>query len=179
MTDAAGPEGRSAATREVGPEGRSAATREVGTAHHPVVSAAVGAAAIVGGGALVIYRGAKRLPIVGDVLQRTRADLTVRGDQVIAASTAPVKALIQTIAVQVVDLVLDELDITALVRDKVDLAGLANQVIDDIDLPGIIRTSTASVTTEVMTDVRGQSERADDVVAAFVDRVLGRNGDLR
>lgn len=154
-------------------------TEEAGPTTHAAISVAAGAAAIVAGGALGIYRGAKRLPLVGDALQRTEADLTARGDQAIAAVTEPVKALIQTVAVQVTEMVLDELDITSLVRDRVDLAGLASQVIDDIDLPGIIRTSTASVTADVMTDVRGQGERADDAVAGFVNRVLGRNGDLR
>lgn len=129
---------------------------------------------MVAGSAVGIYRGAERLPVIGPVLRRGVVELSTRGDRVIAAGTEPLTTLIQTIAVQVVDLVLDELDITALVRDKVDLAGLANQVIDDIDLPGIIRSSTATVTADVMTDVRGQSERADDVVAGFVNRMLGR-----
>lgn len=140
------------------------------------LSATVGAAALVAGGAAGIYRGAKRLPIVGNALQRGESELTTRGEQVIAAGVEPVKQLISTIAVQVVEVVLDELDITTLVREKVDLAGLTNQVIDEVDLPAIIRNSTASVTADVMTDVRGQSERADDVVANFVDRLLGRNG---
>lgn len=151
-------------------------TEEDGLLHHPVVSVAAGAAAVVAGGAIGIYRGAKRLPFVGDVLQRGEDELSTRGDQVIAAGTEPVRALIQSIAVQVTELVLDELDITALVRERVDLAGLANQVIDEVDLPAIIRSSTASVTADVMTDVRGQSERADDVVSGFVDRLLGRYG---
>ena len=52
--------------------------------------------------------------------------------------------------------------------------GLANEVIDGVDLPAIIRESTSSVTADVMTDVRTQGERADDFVAGLVDRVLGR-----
>jgi hypothetical protein len=52
---------------------------------------------------------------------------------------------------------------------------LANKVIDGVDLPAIIRESTNSVTAEVMTDVRTQGERADDLVAGIVDRVLGRS----
>ena len=35
------------------------------------------------------------------------------------------------------------------------------------------------MTAEVMTDVRTQGERADDVVAEIVDRVLGRDRDNR
>jgi hypothetical protein len=67
-----------------------------------------------------------------------------------------------------------EFDIDAIV-DRIDLIGLANKVIDGVDLPAIIRESTNSVTAEVMTDVRTQGERADDLVAGIVDRVLGRS----
>ena len=58
---------------------------------------------------------------------------------------------------------------------NIDLVGLANKVIDGVDLPAIIRESTNSVTAEVMTDVRSQGERADDLVAGMVDRVVGRS----
>jgi len=107
---------------------------------------------------------------------------------------------------RVVELVLDEIDLTALVRERVDieaiaagvdidaivagvdidaiisridLIGLANQIIDGVDLPAIIRDSTGTVTAEVMTDVRTQTARADDIVAGFVDRMLGRTGESR
>ena len=55
------------------------------------------------------------------------------------------------------------------------LIGLADQIIDGVDLPAIIRESTGTVTAEVITDVRTQTARADDVVSGFVDRVLGRS----
>ena len=48
-----------------------------------------------------------------------------------------------------------------------------------IDLPAIIRQSTDSVTAEVMTDVRTQGERGDDLVSGFVARLLGRERDQR
>jgi hypothetical protein len=100
---------------------------------------------------------------------------------------------VSAVGSQVVGLVLDEIDLTALVRERVDvdaiaaeididaiiaridLIGLANLIIDGVDLPRIIRESTNSVTAEVMTDVRTQGQRADDAVAGFVDRMLGRN----
>ena len=83
--------------------------------------------------------------------------------------------------------VLDRIDLTALVRERVDidaivadvdidaiiaridLIGLADQIIDGADLPAIIRESTGTVTAEVITDVRTQTARADDVVSGFVD----------
>lgn len=87
----------------------------------------------------------------------------------------PIKALIADVAGQVVELVLDELDLNELVRQRVDLIGLANEVIDGIDLEAVIRQSTDSMTAEVMSDVRSQGERADDAISGFVDRLLGRD----
>ncbi|MEV0671663.1 hypothetical protein [Mycobacterium sp. NPDC050441] len=147
-------------------------------ADHPAVAVAAGAAATVVGGAVSAYRGVEGLPVVGGWLRRARTDLAARGEQVIAAGVEPVKSAVSTIAVQIVDRVLDELDLNELVRERVDLIGLANEVVDGIDLPAIIRQSTESVTTEVMADVRTQGERADDVVSGFVDRLLGRERDL-
>jgi hypothetical protein len=96
-----------------------------------------------------------------------------------------------------VDLILNEIDLNALVREhldidalaadldieavinRIDLIALADKVIEGVDLPAIIRDSTNSMTAEVMTDVRTQGERADDAVAGIVDRMLGRDRDNR
>ncbi|AQT82154.1 hypothetical protein B1R94_27235 [Mycolicibacterium litorale] len=119
----------------------------------------------------------ERLPLVGGWLRATRVE----------AARAGVATL-----TRITELVLDQIDLTALVRERVDidaivaevdidaiiaridLIGLADQIIDGVDLPAIIRESTGTVTAEVMTDVRTQTARADDVVAGFVDRMLGR-----
>ena len=119
----------------------------------------------------------ERLPVIGGLLHATRVGAGRAG---IAAVT------------RVTELVLDQIDLTALVRERVDidaivadvdidaiiaridLIGLADVVIDGVDLPAIIRESTGTVTAEVMTDVRSQTARADDVVSGFVDRMLGR-----
>jgi hypothetical protein len=157
-------------------------------AKQPAVLVVVGAAATVVGGAAAAYRACEQLPVVGAVLYRGRSELARRGELVIARSTEPVKTLVSTIAVDVVRLVLEQLDLTSLVRDEVDLdaiiadvdlIGLANQVIEGVNLPAIIKESTDSVTAEVMTDVRTQSERADDMISGFVDRMLGRDRESR
>ena len=119
----------------------------------------------------------ERLPVIGGLLHATRLEATRAG---VAAAT------------RITELVLDQIDLTALVRERVDidaivadvdidaivaridLIGLADEVIDGVDLPSIIRESTGTVTAEVMTDVRSQTARADDVVSGFVDRMLGR-----
>lgn len=139
----------------------------------PAVTVAAGIAATAVGGALAAYRGAERLPVIGGLLHQTRVELSARGERAIE----PVKAAVAAVAVQIVERVLDELDLNELVRTRVDLVGLANEVVDGIDLPAIIRQSTDSVTAEVMTDVRSQGERADDLVAGLVDRLLGRARD--
>ena len=113
------------------------------------------------------------------LLRRGRTDLTRRGELLIDQSIEPVRALIATVAAQVVELVLDEIDLNDLVRERVDLVGLADEVIDGVDLQAIIRQSTATVTADVMSDVRTQGERADDMVSGFVDRLLGRQPDPR
>jgi hypothetical protein len=163
----------------------------------PAVLVAAGTAATVAGGAVAAYRAVEQLPMVGSWLRRGRSELTRRGEDAIARSTEPVKTFVTALAIDVVRLVLGQLNLTELVRDEVDidaivaeididaivgridLVGLANRVIDGVDLPSIIRESTNSVTAEVMTDVRTQGERADDMVSGFVDRILGRDRDTR
>ena len=65
------------------------------------------------------------------------------------------------------------LDVEAIV-DRMDLAGLAQTVIDEIDLPEIIRRSTGVVASETVRGVRMQGIEADRAIAGFVDRMLGR-----
>ncbi|NTY59839.1 hypothetical protein [Mycolicibacterium sphagni] len=124
----------------------------------------------------------ERLPLVGGPLRAAREEATEIG---VAALT------------RVAELVVAQIDLTALVRDsvdidaivaevdidaiiaRIDLIGLADQIIDGVDLPAIIRESTGSVTAEVMTDVRTQTARADDVISGFVDRMLGREPGIQ
>ncbi len=131
------------------------------------------------------------------MLRRARSELARRGEDAITRSAEPLRALVSAVATDVVRLVLDELDLTQVVREAVDidaivadvdidaivgrldLIGLANDVIEGVDLPAIIRESTDTVTAEVITDVRTQSERADDMVSGFVDRMLGRDRETR
>lgn len=141
---------------------------------HPAVAVAAGAAATAAGAATQLYLASERLPVLGGLLRRGRTDLARRGEQLIDQSIEPVKAIIVSVAVQMVELVLDELDLNNLVRERIDLIGLADEVIDGVDLQAIIRQSTATVSENVMSDVRTQGERADDIVSGFVDRLLGR-----
>ncbi len=119
----------------------------------------------------------ERLPLIGGPLRATRVEAT-------RASVA--------VLTKIAELVIEQIDLTALVRDsvdidaivtdvdidaiiaRIDLIGLADQIIDGVDLPAIIRESTGSITAEVITDVRSQTAQADDMISGFVDRMLGR-----
>ena len=59
-------------------------------------------------------------------------------------------------------------------EDPVDMAGIARQVIDAIDLPGILRQSTGAVSSQAARVVRTEGMHADESVARFVDRLLRR-----
>lgn len=146
---------------------------------HPAVTVATGAAATVANEVGQLYLACERLPLLGSRLRRGRTDLARRGELLIDQSIEPIKAIIANVAAQVVELVLDELDLNTLVRERIDLIGLADEVIDGVDLQAIIRQSTATVTENVMSDVRTQGERADDMVSGFVDRLLGRAPEPR
>ena len=52
---------------------------------------------------------------------------------------------------------------------------LANEIIEGVDLVGIVSEATSGVGAEMIEDVRSGGERADDAVAAVVDRILRRN----
>lgn len=110
-----------------------------------------------------------------------------------ASGISSIRPLATAIAIQVVQQTLAEMDLTKMVRDQVDinalvntinidaiidridLIGLANSVIDGVDLPKIIRDSTMSVTTGAIGNVRATGERADAMVSGIVNRVLGRS----
>jgi len=58
--------------------------------------------------------------------------------------------------------------------NQLDVIGLAETVIDAIDLPEIIRQSTASVTSDGVRGLRMQSIEADEAVSRVLDRLLAR-----
>lgn len=76
------------------------------------------------------------------------------------------------------EIVKERLDINGVVRtvdidsiiDRIDLVALANEVIDEIDLPYIIRQSSGSLASESVRNVRIQSIEADRAVERVIDR---------
>jgi hypothetical protein len=76
-------------------------------------------------------------------------------------------------------IVLDRVDLDAVVRavlDRVDLAAIAMEVIDVVDLPEIIRESTGSLASDTVRGARMQSIAADEAVARVRNRLLLRRG---
>jgi hypothetical protein len=99
---------------------------------------------------LAAYRSCEALPLVGGLFSRGRRE-----------ANAVLSLIVAT--------VIDELDLTAIVRDqltteaidaviaRIDLVGLANQVIDGVDLPAIIRESTSLAMVQVMQAAEARS----------------------
>jgi hypothetical protein len=83
-------------------------------------------------------------------------------------------SLLDAVVPGTVDAVLDRVDLNGVVRHRVDLVGIADEVIEGIDLPEIIRKSTQGVATETVRDVRMQSIDADEAVSRLVDRLVPR-----
>jgi hypothetical protein len=73
------------------------------------------------------------------------------------------------------DAVAARLDVEAVVR-RIDLVAIAREVIDQIDLPRIVRESTGTMANETVEGIRVQGMSADRAVSRFVDRILGRDG---
>ena len=74
-----------------------------------------------------------------------------------------------------VQAVADRIDLQALV-ERLDLAAIANEVIEEIDLTGIIQEAVGSMTNETVGGIRVQSMNADRAISRVVERVLGRAG---
>lgn len=72
-----------------------------------------------------------------------------------------------------VDAIASRIDLDAIVA-RLDLVDLAEDVIDRVDLAEIIRSSSGSVASEAVRDVRLQSIEADEAVSGFMDRLMGR-----
>ena len=73
-----------------------------------------------------------------------------------------------------IDAIVDRVDIDAIVG-RLDLVSLAEEIVNGIDLPEIIRESTGSMASEVVRDVRMQSIDADVAIARIVDRLIRRH----
>lgn len=69
--------------------------------------------------------------------------------------------------------ILDRVDIDEQVR-RVDVGAVAREAIDGVDLPAVVRESTASLGGDTIRAARIQAMRTDVGVAGLIDRALGR-----
>lgn len=76
-----------------------------------------------------------------------------------------------------IDRIIDRVDFDAAIA-KIDIIRIAEDVVDGIDLAGIIRDSTGSLASEAVHGVRVQGQQADDAIGQFVGRMLGRRRQL-
>jgi hypothetical protein len=139
------------------------------------------------------YRPATRIDVLAQQGRVTRAQITQATTDVIAEVLPTVvnqvldQIDLTTMVVDHVDLakIIDSVDIAAVVQhidieaivSQMDLGGLANQVIEEVDLPGLIRQSSGAMASESIVGVRTQGIEADEWVNRVVDRVLMRRGD--
>lgn len=72
-----------------------------------------------------------------------------------------------------VDDVVRAVDLDAIIA-RFDLVGLAEEIVEAIDLPAIIRASTGSVASETVRGVRMHGVTGDEVVGRAIDRLLLR-----
>ena len=89
---------------------------------HPAISVAAGAAAVAVVGTKAAYRAATAVPIVGSFMRRGVAQLSDLGERFVTRTIDPARVLVTAIAVEVVESVLDEIELTTLVRERVDIA---------------------------------------------------------
>ena len=73
------------------------------------------------------------------------------------------------------DSAVDRVDLDRIIA-RADVVALTRYVVEQIDLPELIRYSTGSVSTEMVRSVREQSADADRAVERVVDRLLRRHG---
>ncbi|GAA2743710.1 hypothetical protein GCM10009868_18560 [Terrabacter aerolatus] len=126
---------------------------------------------------------------VGAILERVDVDEVVaRADLDRAVARVDVGAILERVDVDEVvarvdvGAIIDRVDIDAIaarldldaVVARLDLVALAEYVVEGIDLPGIIQSSSGAMASESLREVRWQGVSADERVAHVVDRMLHR-----
>ena len=122
----------------------------------------------------------------------TVAEQTVSSTVSTVANSALVNSALDKVVPYAVNAVIGRMNLTEIVLDRVDideivaqadlekiidrlpLIDLANYIIDEIDLPQIIRQSTGGIATDAMNTTRMQAIDADDLVQKVVDTIMLR-----
>jgi len=72
--------------------------------------------------------------------------------------------------------VADSIDLQALVQ-RLDLTAIASEVIEELNLMGLIQDAVGSMTNETVGGIRVQSMNADRAISRLRARMLGRGGE--
>jgi hypothetical protein len=75
-----------------------------------------------------------------------------------------------------IDAIAARIDVDAVVA-RLDLAGLTEQVLDEVDIGELIRESSGTMATETVDALRVQGMRADRLLSRVVDRLLQRKDE--
>jgi len=120
------------------------------------------------------------------------AEQTVSSTVATVANSALVNSALDKVVPYAVNAVIGRMNLTEIVIDRVDideivaqadleriidrlpLIDIANYIIEEIDLPQIIRQSTGGIATEAMNTTRMQAIDADDLVQRVVDKIMLR-----
>jgi hypothetical protein len=78
----------------------------------------------------------------------------------------------------IADAIIARLDMDAIVN-RLDLVAIVNKLIEEIDLPAIIRESSGAMASDAVLDVRMRSIEADEIVNRVVDKILRRRKAAR
>jgi hypothetical protein len=121
---------------------------------------------------------ALRPPLVPSGLQPATwlARAARRGHEYRGKVLVDVEALLDQLIPTVAAHLLNHVDLDHLVKENMDVATLAQEVIDEIDLPAIIRSSTGAVASETLLGVRMQSITGDEAIGRAMDRLRLRLG---
>jgi hypothetical protein len=108
---------------------------------------------------------------VDAVIERADLDAAVKRVDIDAViSRVDIDAIAATLDI---DAIAAKLDIEAVIG-RVDLVAIVDEVLEEIDLPAIIRDSTGSIASETVRGVRMTGISADDALTRAVDRALFR-----
>ncbi len=121
------------------------------------------------------YRAAARniAEAIETELRSRVVELAQRGEMERRRQHRYASELLDRLVPLIVDAVAVRIDVAA-VADRLDLAAITDEILDEIDLPEIIRTSSGSLASNVVVGVRRRGMEADDVVASVADRLLRR-----
>lgn len=105
---------------------------------------------------------------IGKIIDRVDVDAVIaRVDIDGVVATVDLNRIIARVDV---DAIVERVDVDAVI-DRLNLGEIADEVIDEIDLPRIIRESTGSIAAETMVGVRLTSASADDHVSRLMEKL--------